>query len=97
MRENTANISHNSRLTRWVDQLLPFDNLIDHLAGTKMGLVDFILREPQQKAVNVSTYEEQFIVAKLDAIKRNAKRFLLNAENYKKNFGAKSADKTGLK
>ena len=47
-----------------------------------MGLVDYISREPQQKAVNVSAYDEQFIVAKLDAIKRSAKRFLLNAENY---------------
>ena len=37
---------------------------------------------PQQKAVNISSYDEQFIVAKLDVIKRSAKRFLLNAENY---------------
>ena len=47
-----------------------------------MGLIDYISREPQQKAVNISTYDEHFIVAKLDAIKRSAKRFLLNAENY---------------
>ena len=47
-----------------------------------MGLVDYILREPQQIAVNISTYDEQFIDAILDAIKRSAKRFYLNAENY---------------
>ena len=47
-----------------------------------MGLVDYISCEPQQKAVKISAYDEQFIVAKLDAIKRSAKRFLLNAENY---------------
>ena len=47
-----------------------------------MGLVDYISSKPQQKAVNMSTYDEQLIVAKFDAIKRNAKRFLLNAENY---------------
>ena len=47
-----------------------------------MGLVDYISREPQQKAVNISAYDEQFIVSKLNAIKRSAKRFLLNAENY---------------
>ena len=47
-----------------------------------MGLVDYISRDPQQKTVNISTYDEQFIVAKLDVIKRGAKRFLLNAENY---------------
>ena len=47
-----------------------------------MGLVDHISRDPQQKAVNISAYDEQFIVAKLDVIKRSAKRFLLNAEIY---------------
>ena len=82
MRENRANKSYNSRLTRWVDRLLPFDFLIDHLPGSNMGLVDYISREPQQKAVNISFYDKQFIVAKLDAIKRSAKRFLLNAEHY---------------
>ena len=82
MRENRANKSYNSPLTRWVDRLLPFDFSIDHLPGSKMGLVDYISRELQQKAVNISTYDEQLIVAKLDAIKRSAKCFLLNAENY---------------
>ena len=82
MRENRANKSYNSRLTRWVDRLLPFGFTIDHLPGSKMGLVDYISRDPQQKAVNISAHDEQFIVAKLDMIKRSAKRFLINAENY---------------
>ena len=47
-----------------------------------MGLVDYISRDSQQKAVNISAYDEQFIVANLDGNKRSAKRFLLNAENY---------------
>ena len=82
MRENSSNKSYNSRLTRWVDRLIPFDFSIDHLPGSKMGLVAYISRDPQQKAVNISTYDEKFLVAKLDVIKRGAKRFLLNAENY---------------
>ena len=82
MRENRAKKSYNSRLTRWVDRLLPFDFTIDHLPGSKMGLNDYISRDRQQKSVNTSAYEEQFIVAKLDVIKLGAKRFLLNAENY---------------
>ena len=82
MRENRANKYYNSRLTRWVDRLLPSDFTIDHLLASKMGSVDFISRDPQQKAVNISAYDEQFIVAKLDVVKRNAKRFLLNAEIY---------------
>ena len=47
-----------------------------------MESVDYISCDPQQKAVNISAYNEQFIVAKLGVIKRSAKRFLLNAENY---------------
>ena len=82
MRENRSIKSYNSRLTRWVDRLLSFDFSIDHLPGSKKGLVDYISRDPQQKTVNISAYDEQFIVAKLHVIKRGAKRFLLNAENY---------------
>ena len=84
MRENRANKSYNSRLTRGVDRhrLIPFHFTIDHLPGSKMRLVDYISRDPQQKAVNISAYDEQFIVAKLDVNKRGEKRFLLNAENY---------------
>ena len=77
MRENRAN---KSRLKRWVDRLLPFDFTIDHLLGSKMGLVDYISRDPQQKAVNLFAYDEQFIVAKLDVNKRSAKRFLFNVK-----------------
>ena len=47
-----------------------------------MGLLDYILREPQQKAVNTSTYDEQFILAKFDAIERSAKRFSMSGDNY---------------
>ena len=82
MRENRANISYNSRLTRWVDGLLLFDFTIDQLPGSKMALVDYNFHDPQQKAVNISVYDEQFKVAKLDVIKRSTKRVLLNAENY---------------
>ena len=62
--------------------LLPFDFTINHLHGSKMGLVDCILREPQQEADNMSTYDEQFIFANLDAIKRSAKRFLLGFQTF---------------
>ena len=73
IRENRANKFYNSRLARWVDRILVFDFSIDHLPGSKMELVDYISREPQQKVVKISTYDEQFIVAKLDTIKRSVK------------------------
>ena len=86
MREKRANKSYNSRLTRRVNRLLPFDFSIDHLPGSKMGLVDYVLCELQQEAVNISylwwTYDEQIKVAKLEAFKRRAKCFILNSNNY---------------
>ena len=92
MSENRANKPYNSQLTRWVDRLLPFDFTIDHLTGSKMGLFDYIPRDPQHKAVNITAYDEHFIFAKLDVIKCSAKRFLLNAENYT-NFLARNSIK----
>ena len=58
MRENRANKSFNSRLTRWVDRLLPFDFTIDHLTGSKMGLVDYISRDPKRFLLNVENYTD---------------------------------------
>ena len=95
MRENRSNKSYNSRLTRWVDRLLPFDFSIDHLPGTKMGLVDYISRDPHQQAAIIFAFDEQFIVAKLDVIERSAKRFLLNAENYV-DFAARNPPKKSV-
>ena len=39
IKENWINISFYSRLTRWVDRLLPIDFNIEHISFAKMGLV----------------------------------------------------------
>ena len=49
-KENRWNKSYNSRLTRWIDRLLPFQFNIEHLPGAKMGFVVYISRHPSQKA-----------------------------------------------
>ena len=78
MKENRSNKSYNSRLTRWVDRLLPFQFDIEHLPGAKMGLVDYISRDPSQKAKKVSAYDEEFIVAKLKLISKSINALELN-------------------
>ena len=35
-----------SRLTRWIDRLIPFNFDIKHLAGSKMGLINYKSRNP---------------------------------------------------
>ena len=78
MKENRSNKSYNSRLTRWVDRLLPFQFDIEHLPGAKMGLVDYISRNPSQKAKKVSAYDEEFIVAKLILTSKSINALELN-------------------
>ena len=78
MKENRSNKSYNSRLTRWVDRLLPFQFDIEHLPGAKMGLVDYISRNKSQRAKKVSAYDEEFIVAKLKLISISISALELN-------------------
>ena len=58
-----GNKTYHSRLTRWVDRLLPFNFTIKHLAGKDMGFTDLISRSPSEKAISPSHYDEEFVVA----------------------------------
>ena len=69
MKENRSKKSYNSRLTCWVDRLLPFDFNIEHIAGAKMGLVDYISRQPNQEAKVTNKYDEEFAVATITRIR----------------------------
>ena len=69
MKEHRSNKSYNSRLTRWVDRLLPFDFNIEHISGAKMGLVDYVSRQPNQEAKVTNKYDEEFAVASITRIR----------------------------
>ena len=83
MKAHRLNKSYNSRLTRWVDRLLPFQFDIEHLPGAKMGLVDYISRNPSQKVKKIFTYDKEFIVAKLKLISKS-----INALELKTKYSA---------
>ena len=51
-----------SRLTRWIDRLIPFHFDIKHLAGSKMGLIDYMSRNPVELPLAPSEYDEAFVV-----------------------------------
>ena len=57
---------YQSRLTRWIYRLLPFDFDIKHLAGSKMGLIDYIPRHPVGKPQLPAYWDEQVVVALID-------------------------------
>ena len=69
MKEHRSSKSYNSRLTRWVQRLLPFDFNIEHMSGAQMGLVDYISRQPNQEAKVTSKYDEEFAVATITRIR----------------------------
>ena len=68
LKEHRSNKSYNSRLTRWVDRLLPFNFNIEQIPGAKMGLVDYISRQPNQEAKVTNKYDEEFAVATITRI-----------------------------
>ena len=65
---NHGNKTYHSRLTRWVDRLLPFNFTIKHLAGTDMGFTDLISRIPSGKTLPTLQYDEEFVVANINKI-----------------------------
>ena len=60
---------HQSRLTGWYDRLIPFNFNIEHIAGTNMGLADYMSQNPSKPEKLPSTYDENFIIAQIDVIK----------------------------
>ena len=63
---NHGNKTKHSRLTRWVNRLLPFNFKISHLPGKNMGFTDFLSRLPLGKALPISHYDDKFVVASID-------------------------------
>ena len=60
--------AHQIWLTRWCDRLIPFHFQIEHIPGSKMGLTDYISRNPHNKAKPISRYDEDFVIAQKYAI-----------------------------
>ena len=48
LKSNKSNKTYSSRLTRWVDRLLPFDFSIIHTPGRTLGMADYLSRHPSE-------------------------------------------------
>ena len=62
-----------SRLTRWIDRLIPFHFDIKHLTGNKMGLIDYMSRNLVRLAIPPSEFDEEFVVASIHTFINNLK------------------------
>ena len=65
--ENRGNKTYQSRLIRWADIMLPFKYTTSHLAGSKIGIADYLSRSPKFEALLFSNYTEQFIVKAIES------------------------------
>ena len=86
LKEHRSNKSYNSRLSRWIEKLLPYNFTIEHMPGAKMGLVDYISRNPFARAKKISTYDELFVAATISKIRDSMKHLIINKQTATKKF-----------
>ena len=88
LKEYRSSKSYNSRLSRWIDRPLPYNFTIEHMPGAKMGLVDYISRNPYARAKKISTYDEHFVVATISKIRDSMKYLITNKQNATNKFNS---------
>ena len=67
---NRSNKTYQSRLTRWVDRLLPYQFKIVHIPGKDMGIVDYLSREPTGEPWPETKLDEKFVVTSIECFHR---------------------------
>ena len=80
LKGNRANKTYSSRLTRWIDRLLPFQFTVTHSPGRTIGMADYLSRHPSPSNQNIQIKAEElwnnwFTVNKIDC-----KNFVLNEQ-----------------
>ena len=68
LKTNRGNKTHQSRLTRWADRLMPFDFNVLHNSGCKLGIVDYSSRFPVFEAPRPSNFDEQYVVKRISQL-----------------------------
>ena len=61
LKNNRGNKTYQSRLTRWVDRLLPFHFKVEHIAGKDMGFADYLSRYPNSPPTGENMNENHVI------------------------------------
>ena len=62
-----SNKTYQTRLTRWVDRLLPYQIKIVHIPGRDMGIVDYLSGDPYNDPWPESELDERFVVATINS------------------------------
>ena len=84
MKDHRSIMSYTGRLTHCVNRLLPSNFEIEQLPGTRLRLVDYVLRKPHLIVPIFTHYDEHSIIGKSNLLKRTAKHFLLDKSNFER-------------
>ena len=84
---NHSNKTMHSRITRWVNRLLPVNFKIKHIPGKEIGFTDLLSRLPSGKALPTSLYDNEFVVA---TVKKIVENFSVNIDCKKNNCTKKN-------
>ena len=71
---------------KFYGRFLPYNFTNEHKPGAKMGLVDYISRNPFARAQKISTYDEHFVVATISKIRDSMKHLIINKQTATKKF-----------
>ena len=66
LEEHRSNKTYQSRLTRWVDRLLPYQFKVINIPGRDMGIVDYLSREPNGDPWPEFELDERFVVTSIE-------------------------------
>ena len=75
--KNRGNKTYQSRLTRWVDQLLPFHLTVEHVPSKNMGFADYLIRNSSGEAIQPSDNDKNFVIKTIEEIKFKLLRYAL--------------------
>ena len=76
LKDYKENKPYRSRLTRWVDQLLPFDYDIRQVPGAALGMADYLSRNSTFEAPPISVYDDLFVIKPL----KNPRKYAITYE-----------------
>ena len=65
--ENRSNKTYQSKLTRWVDTLLPYQFKVVQIPGKDMGIVVYLSRDVNGKPWPESVLDEKFVVTSIES------------------------------
>ena len=89
LKENRGNKTYQSRLTRWVDRLLPFHFTVEHVPGKNMGFADYLSRNPTGEAIPPTDADKNFVINTIEEFKLFKARNSLSPNGANNSFSPK--------